>query len=1365
MGNGIPANGKAQDPANVYNKATDRLEDIVSNIWNSREDLFQRLFGSRVDVDKECSYPDTISAQFYRALYDRTGIAERVCTLMPKECFQVCPQIYEDEKSKNTTEFEDALGDIGKSLATTKSWYEDQDNTRLWSYMLRADILSGIGVFGIVLIGLDDGQLLETPAEGAPRDGQPKDITGVAQDIYGGQLPSPPSMRDQYPLASLSGTDAQYWQSYFAPMMSGKKRKNGQRAKMTYLRVFDESLIQVVQYESSIFSPRFGQPIMYRVTLNDPRQPHTGIGLPLATVRVHWSRVVHIAENETVNSEIFAKPRQRPVVNNILDLRKLYGGSAEMYWQGAFPGLSIETVPQLGGDVVIDKEGIRDMMRDYSSRLQRWITLMGMSAKSLSPQVVDPSPQIATQIEAICIEMGCPIRVFKGSERGELASSQDDAAWNDRLKHRQQTYLSPRLIAPFIDRLILLGVLPEPDGYTIHWPDLDSNTDKDRAGIALSMTQAMAAFVSGNVESICPQLDWYTRVAGWDEEEAQAVIDSAHKATEAKLDQHGDLDDAAGEQGLQKTPPPGFEKKPDPPPAMVGADGKPLPPNTVPAPGVTPGLSPAQHVKMAQGGQPPVQAKGQPPPQAPGSSKPAQVNAPKPGAGAQAKSNAGNPGKPPATNMEEDVVEDPLIEDIVVNRRTTKDVLADIQKVADRLNDGMGYGKAYYNEETGEVWVSCWDGDEDAERYDVMENIEGVSSVRIEAESSPNGPDWLSAKTGKALDPKSAADYYEAIDNANPEGHNQYTKTSATLEAGNEVSGHAYNLGRQAIRTGDKDLHLQAAEAHTKAASVRSEMAEVSKGRIKEAHERRAEAHINSAKRHEGASKDSGGTENVNRDEKGRFSAGTSGDVALKDAAKQAKLMAGYKKTGSWAMGERASTAALDLSKRAIKGDTPELHESAAALHKIASEEHGKAFDRMHQVSDIGHTGAGQGGQTERMKHRTAQIMHDKVANEHLHQSAKLRSTHNVFCATGKGGGVDASCSPDQSKAGGESGSHNGPTAKDFQAEPSSPPPPGKAYMPNVEHDHNRDGITDMARVGVPAMSVPPPPKIGRLPNLTPHERRAEQDFASKYEADPEGVAAKFLQMTKAVAAEKGGPPEFGTDDAKRLSKDWLNPRLTQEQQAYNRATLNLALHQTGNAIAKRAFMQHLDTLKEGDEVMVTVGGCGSGKGFSLGNVPEVLKLKNDSKAVWDSAGDQNATENPWIQQEADKRGLRVTYAYVHADPEVQWAHPERGVVKRAEDPKDGRMVDHQVFADSYVLGARNHQAFYDRYKDHPSANFVFLHNGQKIDGIPEEAHGHDRNKLATFAARTVINGNAHPRIKRGALQGFRVWQHQSYGE
>lgn len=595
------ANG-SRIPASEEDKLR-RYEELVSNFWTCRSELFKAFFANHQDIDNEVGWlPDgELKGEFYRNMFDRMAIARRVVEVYPQECWQVAPMVYEDENARNATQFEKAWDALGSNLMLNgKSWYMDEAGSLIWSYLLRADIMSGIGRFGVILLGIDDGKLLEEPADGAPPDGVPKDISGVSdltsKDIYGGQLPK----ALEQPLASTMGTDAQYFGVQFTPMQPKTTKRDG--AQLLFMRVFDETLVEVVQYEASMYNARFGLPIMYRITLNDPRQPHSGIGLPLATVRVHWSRVIHIADN-LQSSEIFGAPRMRPVVNNILDLRKLYGGSAEMYWRGAFPGLSIETNPQMGGDAILDLPSLRGMMTDYHTGLQRWISLLGMQAKSLAPQVVDPTPQITVQLQAICIYLGIPLRVFMGSERGELASSQDDAKWNDRLHHRQHFYVTPRVICPFIDRLILLGILPEPAkkptrnangrfnpadrfirnaagkitgvrtprGYCIEWPDLDSTTKKDKAAIALQTTQAIAAYVQGNVASVVPEQDYLTRILGLDEEEADAILAEAENK-QAEEDKENEA--LADKHGFEPAPPPGFSKPPPPPPAFGTKPGK-----------------------------------------------------------------------------------------------------------------------------------------------------------------------------------------------------------------------------------------------------------------------------------------------------------------------------------------------------------------------------------------------------------------------------------------------------------------------------------------------------------------------------------------------------------------------------------------------------------------------------------------------------------------------------------------------------------------------------------------------------------------------------------------------------------------------
>lgn len=594
-GNGEVGHVHSEAPTVNHDPADfSRIEELVGNVLCSRNELFQQLSGRRLDIDGECDYPTFANIELYRTLYDRDPIARRVVEVLPKESWQMSPLVYEDESAEQSTPFEEAWDNLGKQLAGHMSWHKDEIGSMVWEYLLRADIQSGIGTFGGILLGIDDGRNLQDPVDGVevlyngfidaagqplanaegtpvvrqykefrnrdlwqqtfgqgdspatedelklireydvenkvrvqdkrgevstitanskpiaayvdnyvdPRDmqmagpqrsgGNPGDGPFIRQPPTGADVssfypqnpytsgqgntpgsPLVPGTDRQYqdygigqapPLGyqgtSPLGTDQQYFSVQFGPSEEFAKPSRKQH-KLLFMRVFDESLVQVVRYEWNIRNPRFGQPVMYRITLNDPRQPHSGVGLPLATVYVHWSRFVHVADS-LQSSEIFGTPRMQPCLNAILDLKKVRGGSAQMYWQGAFPGLSVESNPQMGPDVEIDIPGTQQQIADYYANLKRALVVMGMTVKSLAPQVSDPTAQINVQTEAICIAIACPVRVFKGSERGEQASSQDDSKWNDRLRHRQLFYITPRVIVAFIDRCIAIGVLPEP---------------------------------------------------------------------------------------------------------------------------------------------------------------------------------------------------------------------------------------------------------------------------------------------------------------------------------------------------------------------------------------------------------------------------------------------------------------------------------------------------------------------------------------------------------------------------------------------------------------------------------------------------------------------------------------------------------------------------------------------------------------------------------------------------------------------------------------------------------------------------------------------------------------------------------------
>ncbi len=445
------------------------VSNMVENVFStSRRALLSKILDERRDIDEEAGYPKVINSEQYRLMYDREGIATRVVQLMPEESWALDPTVQENEEV-DETDFE-------------KAWDELVNEHNIYSALSRIDELSGIGHYGVLLLGFDDGLELNEPVEGIDENG--KQVGNVERELI-------------------------------------------------FVRCFDENLVRISSYQRDETSPRFGLPTKYEITFVDPTTQETGASafVPFKEVQttVHWSRIIHIADNRKT-SEVFGVPRMQTVFNRLMDLRKLLGGSAEMFWKGAFPGYSFEVNPELG-DVEIDQEDFRKQFDDFSNGLQRYIALAGMHANSLAPQTADPSEHFMVQLRAIAIACACPVRIFMGSEAAQLASAQDTRTWNRRVDRRRNKYVAPMIIRPFIDRLVILGVLPEvgEDGYFVTWPDLNTPTDKDKADVAEKMTRALALYIQSGADIIVPPLEFLTTFLDLTTEEAEAIIKAATK--------------------------------------------------------------------------------------------------------------------------------------------------------------------------------------------------------------------------------------------------------------------------------------------------------------------------------------------------------------------------------------------------------------------------------------------------------------------------------------------------------------------------------------------------------------------------------------------------------------------------------------------------------------------------------------------------------------------------------------------------------------------------------------------------------------------------------------------------------------------
>lgn len=549
--NGSPTTNDVLDneAKRLANRAQFVFNEYIANLTTTRQELYKRLLDPRRDLDSECGYPNEITLEDYGKMYDREGIGTRVVSVWPDECWVQDPSIDENEDSEDTP-FE-------------KAWKMIEERLNLFHYMHRADELSGVGAFGGLLLGFSDGRGLDQPVPGIIPNG-PKAGQRQGQD-EGNPDPS-------------------------NPMSSPRNSK----LKLNFVRVFDQRSITVADFDTDERSPRFGQPMHYNVILMDPRANVAATGASALLpgekqhTKIHWTRIVHIADNRKSN-EVFGTPRMQAVWNRLMDLRKLLGGSAEMFWKGAFFGLSFETHPELG-EVDIDYDKLRNQFAEFANGLNRFLATTGMSAKSIAPQVADPQNHIMAQMQAIAVQIGVPWRQFIGSEQAQLASGQDRDSLNKRIKRRREKYLSPQIVRPVIDRLITVGVLPTPTGmsraepegedveqgqptgeeeerrdrvrprsrpdpeqveqeveevlgdeeltdvgsypYSVNWPEIEETSTEEKALWVDAVVKAIAQYIQSGAAQLIPEKEFLTKVLDFDEDEAEAMLAAAEAVIE-----------------------------------------------------------------------------------------------------------------------------------------------------------------------------------------------------------------------------------------------------------------------------------------------------------------------------------------------------------------------------------------------------------------------------------------------------------------------------------------------------------------------------------------------------------------------------------------------------------------------------------------------------------------------------------------------------------------------------------------------------------------------------------------------------------------------------------------------------------------
>src|SRR5439155_22973589 len=146
-----------------------------------------------------------------------------------------------------------------------------------------ADVLAGIGRFGVVLIGMRGSQDLKTPVTSL---GRPDDVV--------------------------------------------------------FVKAYDEGAVRVATWVKDTSNARFGLPESYEVQFAGAE----GAGFPTMKAVVHASRCLHIAEHAR-RDRTYGRPRLKRVLNLLNDLQKITASTGESYWQRVVPILQAVIDPSV----------------------------------------------------------------------------------------------------------------------------------------------------------------------------------------------------------------------------------------------------------------------------------------------------------------------------------------------------------------------------------------------------------------------------------------------------------------------------------------------------------------------------------------------------------------------------------------------------------------------------------------------------------------------------------------------------------------------------------------------------------------------------------------------------------------------------------------------------------------------------------------------------------------------------------------------------------------------------------------------------------------------------------------------------------
>jgi len=329
--------------------------------------------------------------------------------------------------------------------------------------------------------------------------------------------------------------------------------------RLLFVAPYSEVNAPIASWNLDEKNERFGLPETYVVNMQR--------GSGTMSRVVHWSRVIHVAE-DVLEDSVSGQSRLEPILNRLQDIELVSGASAEMFWRGGFPGYGFELDPE-ATTFGQTPEKLEQEIEAYMHGFKRYMKLEGLKATALAQQIVDPGPTISVLLDLISAFTRIPKRIMIGSEQGVLASVQDSENWASVVEERRSDHCEANILRPFVDRLVSVGIVAPPkERYNVDWPVIVPKGALETAQIGTAKATSLAAYAGAiGADSIVPPEIFLKEILGFTDDQIAKIDEILGK-------QLADME--AGSAGQPEpipaeTPPPAFPGPPEQPAASIVA--------------------------------------------------------------------------------------------------------------------------------------------------------------------------------------------------------------------------------------------------------------------------------------------------------------------------------------------------------------------------------------------------------------------------------------------------------------------------------------------------------------------------------------------------------------------------------------------------------------------------------------------------------------------------------------------------------------------------------------------------------------------------------------------------------------------------